>query len=239
MATMTQTTRHAPRGLLPAAVTLALAFLAAFVGSLDVYLIEDDSALGRAAHASNTALNLTYEAVYVTALAALVVVGAGVIRLVLARLGRGEAVDLRFFVPVAAAFVVLGAFWGLVIKHPVGFLVLVGSFALLIAGTLFVGPLLARWLGRGDQERVFALGPAVGAGLSLGVNVAALVAHMLQLATAYPALYALSVDRVSLGGGAVVFSEFLLFNTLALLLTALSAVLVLRALLALRAREGA
>jgi hypothetical protein len=186
MATMTQTTRRAPRGLLPAAVTLALAFLAAFVGSLDVYLVEDDNALGRAAHASNAALNLTYEAVYVTALAALVVVGAAVIRLVLTRLGRGEAVDLRFFVPVLATFIVLGAFGGLVFKHPVGFLAVVGSFALLIAGALFVGPGLARWMGRGSQERAFALGPAVGALLALGVNVVALVAHMLTL-TSYSA----------------------------------------------------
>ncbi len=234
MTTLTQTTRHAPRGLLPAAVTLGLAFLAAFVGSLDVYMIEDDSALGRAAHASNTALSLTYEAVYVTALAALVVVGAAVIRLVLARLGRGEAVDLRFFVPVLAAFVVLGAFWGLVYKHPVGFLVVVGSFALLIAGALLVGPVLARWLGRGSEVRAFALGPAVGAGLSLGVNVAALLAHMLLLTSSSRALYDESVDHVMIAGSTVVFSEFLLFNTLALLLTALAAVLVLRAL---RVRE--
>ncbi|HEY7123825.1 MAG TPA: hypothetical protein VH540_07720 [Ktedonobacterales bacterium] len=236
MTTLTQTTRHAPRRLLPAAVTLALAFLAAFVGSLDVYMIEDDSALGRAAHASNAALSLTYEAVYVTALAALVVVTAGVIRLVLARLGRGEAVDLRFFVPVLAAFETLGAFWGLVIKHPVGFLVVVGSFALLIAGALLVGPPLARWLGRGSQERVFALGPAVGAVLALGVNVAALIAHMLLLTSYSRALYDESVDHVTIGGSTLVFSEFLLFNTLALLLMLLAAVMVLRAL---RAREGA
>jgi hypothetical protein len=38
-----------------------------------------------------------------------------------------------------------------------------------------------------------------------------------------------------LGGSTVVFSEFLLFNTLALLLMALAAVLVLRAL---RAKEA-
>lgn len=236
MATITQTTRHAPRGLLPAAVTLALAFVAAFVGSFDVYMIEDDSALGRAAHASNAALNLTYEAVYVTALAALVVVGAAVIRLVLVRLGRGEAVDLRYFVPVLAAFVTLGAFWGLVYKHPVGFFVVVGCFALIVAGALLVGPLLARWLGRGSEARAFALGPAVGAVLALGVNVVSLIAHMLLLTSYSRALYDESVDHVTVGGNVVVFSEFLLFNTLALLLSVLAAVLVLRALRAVESQ---
>ena len=234
MTTLTHT-RHAPRRLLPAAVALALAFVAAFVGSLDVYMIEDDNPLGRAAHASNLALSLTYEAVYVTALAALVVVGAAVLRLLLARLGQSEAVDLRLMVPVVAMLVALGAFWGLVYKHPLGFLMVVGSFALLIAGALFVGPKLARWLGRGSKEHAIALGPAVGALLALGVNVASLIAHMLLLTSTSRALYDASVDRVMFAGTAVEFSEFLLFNTLALLLWVLAATLVLRAL---RARES-
>jgi hypothetical protein len=178
-------TDQIPLRLKAAFTATVVAFLVCLVASINLYLIEDSSSLTAEAYSASSLLRITYDGVYLSALAAGVAVAA---------LVAYALVPLRRFVTaslVAVAVVVaLGGFGGLLARHPTTFLAYLAVFVTLSLGSFLLGRLVAMRSARerGDRPKA-VLGACVSTGVLLVVNVAALVLHTLTLNPVSHALY--------------------------------------------------
>ena len=174
-----------PLRLKAALVATVIAFFVCLVASINLYLIEDSSSLTAAAYSASSLLRITYDGVYLSALAA----GVAIVALVAYAL-----VPLQRFITASlvlvALLVALGGFGGLLARHPVTFLVFLAVFLALTMSSFLLGRLVAGRLGDAPGDRPAAiLGVCVSAGSLLAVNVAALVLHTLSLNPVSHALY--------------------------------------------------
>lgn len=169
--------RAFPLRLWLALVATLIAFVVALVASLNLYLIEDSSALTAAAYNASPLLRFSYDGIYLSALAAGVAVcaiaGYALIR---------RALLVSAGLAVLALLVVLGGFGGLLVRHPLTFLAFLVAFSGLLLVSFFPGrAVMTRAARRLAPQPAAVLGACTGAGVLLFVNVAALVLHTLIL----------------------------------------------------------
>lgn len=179
------TPRAFPLRLWLALVSTLLAFVVALIASLNLYLIEDASALTTAAYSASPPLRFSYDGIYLSALAAGVAVCA-IVAYALTQRAALASISLG----VLALLVVLGGFGGLLVRHPLTFLAFSGAFAALLLISFSSGRAVTKRAARRLTARPAAvLGACVGAGVLLLINVAALVLHTLILNPVSHALY--------------------------------------------------
>ncbi len=169
-----------------ALVATFVAFVVTLIASLNLYLIEEDShALTTAAYAASPLLRFSYDAIYLSALAAGVamcaIAGYALVRrtaLVLPGLG------------VVALLVAPGGFGGLLIRQPVSFLIFLLVFCALLLGSFLLSrAVVRRASSRLGQQSAAVLGACTGTGCLLLLNVAALILHTLILNPVSHTLY--------------------------------------------------
>jgi hypothetical protein len=183
--TLTSNSGPFPLRLKAALAATLIAFFVCLVASINLYLIEDSSSLAAAAYTTSSVLRISYDGVYLSALAA----GVAVATLVASTLAPHQRLITASLI-VVAILVALGGFGGLLARHPATFLVFLAVFLILTAGSFFLGRLVAVRSGTASEDRPAAvLGACVGAGSLLAVNVTALVLHTLSLNPVSHALY--------------------------------------------------
>lgn len=178
------------RGTVPLRLWIALAatvlaFSVSLVASLNLYLIEDPSALTGIAYSTSPLLRFSYDGIYLSALAAGVSICA-IIGYALVR--RAELVFPGLV--VLALLIAFGGFGGLLIRHPISFLVDFLIFLVLTLLSLLMGRGVAkRAEHRFERRAAGMLGACVGSCSVLLINVMALVLHTLVLNPVSHALY--------------------------------------------------
>ena len=181
---MTQN-QHFPQRLWIALVATVLAFVVSLVASLNLYLLEDTSQFTQAAYSASPLLRFSYDCIYLSALAA----GVGICAIIGYALIQNELL-VSVGLIVLASLVALGGFGGLLVRHPVTFLIFFAAFFILLLISFLARRVVAtraqRFLG---QRPAAVLGAGAGAGGILFINVAALVLHTLLLNPVNHALY--------------------------------------------------
>ncbi|GLV59323.1 hypothetical protein KDH_61500 [Dictyobacter sp. S3.2.2.5] len=170
-------TQHFPRRLWIALTTTIIAFAVSLVASLNLYLIEDSSPLTQAAYSASTLLRVSYDGIYVSALASGVAMCAIAGYALLQR-----TMPVMIGLALVGLVVVLGGFGGLIVRHPTSFLFLFAAFVVLTLVSLLVGrgaatrtePVLGR-------RAALILGACVSVGSLLFVNVVSQIVHILLL----------------------------------------------------------
>jgi hypothetical protein len=177
--------QHFPQRLWIALIATVLAFAVSLVASLNLYLLEDTSQLTQAAYSASPLLRFSYDGIYLSALAAGVLVCAIVgYALVQSELLVGVGLV------VVALLVVLGGFGGLLVHHAVTFLAFFAAFLILLLISFLSGRAVATRAQRFLEQRpANLLGACASAGGVLFFNVAALVLHTLLLNPVNHALY--------------------------------------------------
>ncbi len=178
-------TQHFPLRLWIALIATVLAFVVSLVASLNLYLLEDTSQFTQAAYSASPLLRFSYDGIYLSALAA----GVGICAIIgYALVQNGLLVSIGLV--VLALLVALGGFGGLLVRHPVTFLIFFAAFFILLLISFLAGRTVAtrarRFLG---QRPAAVLGACAGAGGVLFINVATLVLHTLLLNPVNHALY--------------------------------------------------
>lgn len=174
-----------PLRLWMALAATLLAFAVSLVASINLYLLEDASPLTQAAYAASPLLRLSYDGIYLSALAAGVAVCAIVGYALVQR-----AVFMVISLIVVVLLVAFGGFGGLLVRNPTIFLVLFTVFLALTLISFLIGRAGATRAGRHFSQRSAAvLGACVSVGSVLLVNVAVLVLHTLILNPVSHALY--------------------------------------------------
>lgn len=171
-------------GVWIAAGATLLAVVVSVVASANLYLLEDNNALTSAAYGASPLLRFSYDGAYLAALAA-AVAGAALVAYatVPARVATGGALAL-------AALVALGGFGGLLARHPLSGLALIGAFAGVVALCLLAGWGVSRRLaGRMSARAAALVGACAGGGVALALDAAALITHTLTLNPISHALY--------------------------------------------------
>lgn len=161
-----------------------LAVAVSVAASLNLYLLEDGNPLTASAYGSSALLRYSYDGAYLAALVA-GVAGVALLAYALApaRVATAGALGL-------AALVALGGFGGLLARHPLNGLALIGAFAGLSLLCLLVGWGVARALtARRGARAASLIGACAGAGLALLADAAALIVHTFALNPASHALY--------------------------------------------------
>ena len=183
--TISRDTEQFPLRLKAALAATVITFFVCLVASINLYLIEDNSSLTAAAYSASSLLRITYDGMYLSALAA----GVAIVALVAYALVPVHRCITASLV-VVALLVALGGFGGLLLRHPSTFLVFFAVFLALTLGSFLLGRLVASRSGGAPGERPAAvLGACVGAGSLLAVNVTALVLHTLSLNPVSHSLY--------------------------------------------------
>ncbi|GCE06091.1 hypothetical protein [Dictyobacter aurantiacus] len=169
--------QHFPRRLWIALATTVIAFAVSLVASLNLYLIEDASPLTQAAYSASTLLRVSYDGIYVSALASGVVMCAIAGYALLQR-----TMPVMIGLTLVGFVVVMGGFGGLIVRHPTSFLLLFATFMVLTLISLLVGRgAAARMEPALGHRAAMMLGACVSVGSLLLVNVAAQIVHMLLL----------------------------------------------------------
>lgn len=219
--------------VLLAALAVFVAALVVVVSSVDVYLIEDGSHLASLAYQAAPLLNVTYAAIYTTALGVgvLAIVAAG--RLAVAWWGATTttAPQATPLVVLLVAAVALAGLWGLAIRHPLAFVILVTTLATFVTVALLAGrAVVARWssVPAAGSPAGSALAACVAAALGMAINVALAVAHTVALRVSGAGLYATTIVHLA----SVPLSELAIGSALATIFTLVAVVLVTRAVLA-------
>jgi hypothetical protein len=183
--TLSSNAERFPLRLKAALAATLIAFSVCLVASINLYLIEDSSSLAAAAYSTSSVLRLSYDGVYLSALAA----GVAVAALIAYTLAPHQRVITASLI-VVALLVALGGFGGLLVRHPATFLVFLAVFLTITLVSFSLGRLVAVRSGGAMGLRPAAvLGACVSAGILLAVNVAALVLHTLSLNPVSHALY--------------------------------------------------
>ncbi len=169
--------RDAPARLWFALVATIIAFIIALIASLNLYLIEDASHLTQAAYQTSPLLRFSYDAIYLSTLAA----GVAVCAIIGYTLVQRTVLVVGGLV-VVALLVALGGFGGLLARQAPTFLLL---FVIFLALTL-IGLTVGRWVMARTERRFGSrsagmLGACVGVCSLLLINVAALILHTLLL----------------------------------------------------------
>ncbi|MDQ2714247.1 MAG: hypothetical protein M3Z08_05005 [Chloroflexota bacterium] len=174
-----------PPRLWVALAATVMAFAVSLVASLNLYLLEDASPLTQAAYSASPLLRFSYDAIYLTALAAGVAV-CGILVYTLVQRQPLVLVSLS----VVALLVAVGGFGGLLVRHPGTFLVFLTIFLVLTLISFLSGRAIANYAGRFFGQRPAAvLGACASVGSMLLVNVVALILHTLLLNPVSHALY--------------------------------------------------
>jgi hypothetical protein len=184
MASMRDIRQFPPRLWVALAATL-ITFLVCLVASLNLYLLEESSALTAAAYSASPLLRFSYDGVYLSALAAGVAVCAIVgYALVQRPLLVGTGLTL------VALLVALGGFGGLLARQAATFVVFLAVFLALTLGGFLLGWLVMARGGRSLGARPSAvLGACISTGSILLINVVALSLHTLSLNPVSHVLY--------------------------------------------------
>ncbi len=154
-----------------------VAVVVCLLASLNLYLLEDASALTPPAYGASPLLRVSYDGAYLSALAASVAVCA-VVAYTVARAG---APVLRGLAAVAI-LVALGGFGGLLARHPATFLALALAFAGLVPVVALVGrAVAARVRPRVGRRDAAIVGACAGTGVALLANLLAVALHTLAL----------------------------------------------------------
>ncbi len=154
-----------------------IAFVVALLASLNLYLLEDANPLTPVAYGSSPLLRLSYDGVYLSALAA----GVAVCAVAGYTVARAGAPVLRGLV-VVALLVALGGFGGLLARHPATFLTLALAFAGLVLVSALVGwAVVTRARPRLGRRPATILGACASTGVALLVNLVVLAPHTLAL----------------------------------------------------------
>lgn len=166
-------------------VATLLAFAVSLVASINLYLLEDGNALTTAAYGASPVLRFSYDGVYLSALVAGVMVCAiGVSSLV----QDNDRVLLGL--SAVALLIAFAGFGGLLVRHPVSFLVLLSAFIALTALGLWLGRVVTTHFRRHAGRRsAVVLGACTAAGSVLLVNCVALSIHTLALNPVSHALF--------------------------------------------------
>ncbi len=162
-----------------------LAFSVELLASFHLYLLEDASQLSQVASSASPLFRFSYDAVYLSALAS----GIAVCTI------AGYALTSRHLVMTTGGvlltfLVALGGFGGLLVPHPMAFLIFLLLLLLLTLSSSLLGRVATARSGHDLAPRPAAvLGACVSAGAVLLVNLAALVLHTLTLNPVSHALY--------------------------------------------------
>jgi hypothetical protein len=174
-----------PLRLKAALAATIVAFFVSLVASINLYLLEDSSSLTAAAYNASALLRITYDGIYLSALAA----GVAIVALPAYAFLSTRRLSSAILV-VATLLVALGGFGGLLWRHPATFLMYLVVFLALTSGSILLGRLVEALLRVSAGKRSAAvLGACVSAGSLLAINVAALVLHTLSLNPVSHALY--------------------------------------------------
>ncbi|MBA2394096.1 MAG: hypothetical protein H0V70_15310 [Ktedonobacteraceae bacterium] len=177
--------QHFPQRLWVALIATVFAFAVSLIASLNLYQLEDTSRLTQAAYSASPLLRFSYDGIYLTALAA----GVIVCTIVGYALIQSELL-VSIGLIIVALLVVFGGFGGLLVRHPTTFLAFFAAFFLLLLMGFLIGRFVATRARRTLGQRPAAvLGACVSAGSVLFVNVSALVLHTLLLNPVSHALY--------------------------------------------------
>lgn len=220
------------RRVLFAVGAVMLAAFVVFLNSLNLYQIEDDSALARVAYQTSLVLNLSFSMIYITAIVIAVAAISLGVQFTLSLWNEGPVSGVYLFAGCLAIFTALGAFWGLAIRHPFSFFISIGLFAALIVVVLALGRNVAiKFSPPFAEQRVTAISSfCISLLLALVVNVLAAFLHMALLKTKVPALYASNDIRIA----SIAVNGALLTTVFAALLTLAAALLVVRFVLTAR-----
>lgn len=220
------------RRVLFAVGAVLLAAFVVFLNSLNLYQIEDDSALARVAYQASLVLNLSFSMIYITAIVIAVAAISLGVQFMLSLWNDGPVSGVYLFAGCLAIFTALGAFWGLAIRHPFSFFISIGLFAALIVVVLALGRNVAiKFSPPFAEQRVTAISSfCISLLLALVVNVLAAFLHMALLKTDVPALYASNAIRIA----GIAVNSALLTTLFAALLTLAAALLVVRFVLTAR-----
>lgn len=230
--------QETPHGRVPLATLAVLgASLVVFFNGVDVYLIEDGNPLARLAYRAAPALNTSFAAIYTTALGVgvLAIVAAG--RFVVARWGMTSMSHAAPLVALVVAVAALAGLWGLAIRHPVTFVLLVAGLAAFVTVALVMGRAIVTWWSHGAATGSAAegvLAVCAAAVLGMSVNVAVSIAHTVIMRIAASALYASTIVRIA----GVASGELAIASALAAVCTVVAAVMVARAIPVRRAVPG-
>lgn len=174
-----------PLRLRVAIAATLLAFMVSLVASINLYLIEDASPLTQAAYIASPLLHLSYDGIYLSALAA----GVAVCSIVAYTLVQRVVLVVASLI-VVTFLVALAGFGGLLVRNHTTFLALFTFFFALILISFLIGRAVATRAGQHLSQRSAAvLGACASVGSVLLVNVAALVLHTLTLNPVSHALY--------------------------------------------------
>lgn len=153
-----------------------IACLVALLASINLYLLEDNNLLTRAAYSASLVLRLSYDGAYLSALVATIAIcaiaGYGLIR---------KTTPVTIGLGIIALLVALAGFGGLLVRQPISFLILFSAFVGLALISFLIGRAVTHALQRLGQRSAVMLGTCVGAGIALLVNVGTLVPHTLIL----------------------------------------------------------
>ncbi len=203
--------RGLPLRLWFALAATLLAFVVSLVASINLYLLEDGNALTTAAYGASSVLRFSYDGVYLSALVAGVMVCAiGVYALV------QDTARVLLGMSTVALLIAFAGFGGLLVRHPISFLLLLSAFIALTALGLWLGRAVTmRFRRHGEGRFASLLGACMGAGSVLLVNCVALSIHTLAL---NPVSHALFMQGQV---GATHFNSLVIALFLSLLTTAL------------------
>lgn len=209
-----------------------LAALVVFLNSLNLYQVEDDSTLARAAYQANPVLNLSFSMIYITAIVIAVAAISLGVQLTLSLWNEGPVSGVYLFAACLAIFAALGAFWGLALRHPLSFFLSIGLFAALIVVVLAFGRSVAiKFSPPRTEQRVTAISSfCISLALALLVNVLVAVLHTVLLKVDVPALYAGNNIRIA----ALAMNSLYLTTLVAAILTFAAVLLIARFILAAR-----
>lgn len=173
-----------PAVIISAALT-GVAFVVSLLASLNLYLLEDQNPLTLAAYRSAPLLRVSYDAAYISALVAGIMVVA-----LLARLFAPTGWSALAVTAALAVVVAFGGFGGLLVRAPLSFLTLFAGFCALTLLCLFIAERTAASLRRTSSDHTAALmGSCAGVVVALLVNAAALAPHTVFLNPVSHALY--------------------------------------------------
>ena len=192
------TTQNFPPRLWFTLAATVIAFIVSLLASINLYLIEDSSYLTRVAYAVSPLLRLSYDGMYLSALAA----GVAMCALAGCAFVRREGLLVVCLI-IVTLLVAFGGFGGLLVHHFTTFLVFFVVFVALTLISLLFGRKVATRSGRFPGQRLVAvLSACVSVGSVLLVNVVALILHTLVLNLVSHALYM----RGQIGGTHLNFS---------------------------------
>ncbi|HTI15333.1 MAG TPA: hypothetical protein VL461_12335 [Dictyobacter sp.] len=168
-----------------ARATTLFAFIASLAASLHLYLLEDASPLTQTAYAASPILRFSYDATYITTLAAAVAVCSIVGYALLQR-----TTQVAISISIISLLIAFGGFGGLLIRHPMNFLMLFSLFVALVIISFLLGQVVAKHAAqRIEKRRALMLGACVSVGSILLINIAALILHTILLNPVSHALY--------------------------------------------------